>query len=127
MLNDPHVNFVVEVIEIEGDHPGIHHVGLQVDDSEELHKIRDTLKEAEAPLLEIGETVCCFSKSEKNWTLKRYRKKLKKLGKAISEIGYTFQSLPLNISQYIFLDLLVPSNQPNLKSHFFVIKYQCRF
>lgn len=27
-------------------------------------------------------------KSEKNWTLKRYRKKLKKLGKAISEIGY---------------------------------------
>ena len=69
MLDDPHVNFVVEVIEIEGDKPGIHHVGLQVDDSEELNTILDSLKAAEAPLLEIGETVCCFSKSEKNWTI----------------------------------------------------------
>ena len=69
MLDDPHVNFVVEVIEIEGDKPGIHHVGLQVDDSEELNVILGNLKAAEAPLLEIGETVCCFSKSEKNWTM----------------------------------------------------------
>lgn len=68
MLDDPRVNFVVEVIEIAGDQPGIHHVGVQVDDSEELNAIRDSLKAAEAPLLEIGETVCCFSKSEKNWT-----------------------------------------------------------
>jgi len=69
MLEDPKVNFVVEVIEITGDHPGIHHVGLQVDDSETLGEIRNALKEAEAPLLEVGETVCCFSKSEKNWTM----------------------------------------------------------
>lgn len=69
MIEDPYVNFVVEVIEIEGDRPGIHHVGIQVDESEELHALRDTLKAAEAPLLEIGETVCCFSKSEKNWTM----------------------------------------------------------
>jgi len=69
MLEDPKVNFVVEVIEIMGDKPGIHHVGLQVDESEALANIRDALKEAEAPLLEIGETVCCFSKSEKNWTM----------------------------------------------------------
>lgn len=68
MLDDPRVNFVVEVIDIAGDQPGIHHVGVQVDDSEELNAIRDDLKAAEAPLLEIGETVCCFSKSEKNWT-----------------------------------------------------------
>ncbi len=69
MLEDPYVNFVVEVIEVEGDSLGIHHVGLQVDDSETLHNIRDALKLAEAPLLEVGETVCCFSKSEKNWTI----------------------------------------------------------
>ncbi|WP_371396871.1 VOC family protein [Fretibacter rubidus] len=69
MLDDPRVNFVVEVIEIEGDSPGIHHVGLQVDDTEELNVIAKALKAAEAPLLEIGETVCCFSKSEKNWTM----------------------------------------------------------
>lgn len=68
MLDNPRVNFVVEVIEVEGDHPGIHHLGIQVEQSEELDPIRDQLKTAEAPLLEIGETVCCFSKSEKNWT-----------------------------------------------------------
>jgi catechol 2,3-dioxygenase-like lactoylglutathione lyase family enzyme len=69
MLEDPRVNFVVEVIEVMGDKPGIHHVGVQVDDAEELDGLRDKLKAAEAPLLEVGETVCCFSKSEKNWTM----------------------------------------------------------
>ncbi|MFK7731506.1 MAG: VOC family protein [Pseudomonadales bacterium] len=69
MLEDPRVNFVIEVIEIEGDLPGIHHVGIQVDDSEELTAIQSALKEADMPLLEVGETVCCFSKSEKNWTM----------------------------------------------------------
>lgn len=69
MLDDPRVNFVVEVIDMPGDTAGIHHVGLQVDDSEALAEIKDALKSAEAPLLEVGETVCCFSKSEKNWTM----------------------------------------------------------
>ena len=69
MLDNPTVNFVVEVIEIDGDVPGIHHVGIQVDNSDALHGIKEALTEAEAPLLEIGETVCCFSKSEKNWTV----------------------------------------------------------
>ena len=69
MLDDPRVNFVIEVIDVAGDRPGIHHVGLQVDDSEDLGAIRDNLKAASAPLLEVGETVCCFSKSEKNWTM----------------------------------------------------------
>ena len=69
MLDDPKVNFVVEVLEIEGDVPGIHHVGIQVDDSQELAEIKQALKAAEAPILEVGETICCFSKSEKNWTI----------------------------------------------------------
>ena len=69
MLDDPLVNFVVEVLEMEGDVPGIHHVGIQLETSEDLAEIKDTLKAAEAQLLEVGETVCCFSKSEKNWTM----------------------------------------------------------
>lgn len=68
MLDDPNVNFVLEVIDVEGDQPGVHHLGIQVEQSEELSAIRDNLKAAEAPLLEIGQTVCCFSESEKNWT-----------------------------------------------------------
>lgn len=69
MLEDPRVNFVIEVIEIQGDVPGIHHVGIQVDGSDELEAIRASLNDADAPLLEVGETICCFSKSEKNWTM----------------------------------------------------------
>lgn len=69
MLEDPRVNFVIETIEIAGDTPGIHHVGIQVEEAEELHDILDSLKSAQAPLLEVGETVCCFSQSEKNWTM----------------------------------------------------------
>jgi len=69
MLDDPRVNFVIEVIEIQGDVPGIHHLGIQVDETEELAAMRTALEQADAPLLEVGETVCCFSKSEKNWTM----------------------------------------------------------
>ncbi len=68
LLDDPAVNLVVEVLEIEGDTPGIHHVGIQVDEDGELETILESLKEAEAPLLEIGRTQCCFADSEKNWT-----------------------------------------------------------
>lgn len=68
-LDDPRVNFVAEVIDVPGDTAGIHHLGIQVEEANELLGIRDALKAAEAPLLEVGETVCCFSKSEKNWTM----------------------------------------------------------
>lgn len=69
MLDDPAVNFVVEVLEIAGDVPGIHHVGIQVEAGDELEAIRSALKSAEAPLLEVGRTQCCFADSEKNWTM----------------------------------------------------------
>ncbi|MFK7896511.1 MAG: glyoxalase/bleomycin resistance/dioxygenase family protein [Myxococcota bacterium] len=68
MLEDPAVNFTLEVLEIEGDVPGIHHLGIQVDAEGELEQIRSTLEAAEAPLLEVGRTQCCFADSEKNWT-----------------------------------------------------------
>ncbi len=69
MLDDPAVNFVVEVLEIAGDVPGIHHVGIQVEAGEELEAICGALQAAEAPLLEVGRTRCCFADSEKNWTI----------------------------------------------------------
>ena len=34
-----------------------------------LDEIRQNLKTAQAPLLEVGETICCFAQSEKNWTM----------------------------------------------------------
>ncbi len=68
LLDDPAVNFTVEVLEIEGDVPGIHHVGIQVEEEGDLEAIRAALASAEAPLLEVGRTQCCFADSEKHWT-----------------------------------------------------------
>ena len=68
LLDDPAVNFTLEVLEIDGDTPGIHHLGIQVEDGDELESIRSSLAEAKAPLLEVGRTQCCFADSEKNWT-----------------------------------------------------------
>ena len=68
LLDDPAVNLVVEVLEVEGSVPGIHHVGIQVDEDGDLNTILESLKKAGAPLLEIGRTQCCFADSEKNWT-----------------------------------------------------------
>lgn len=68
LLDDPAVNFTLEVLEVAGDVPGIHHVGIQVDADGELEEIRKALEDAEAPLLEIGRTKCCFADSAKNWT-----------------------------------------------------------
>lgn len=69
MLEEPRINFVIDVIENPNDLSGVHHVGIQVEESEELALITQQLKSAEAPLLEVGETTCCFSHSEKNWTV----------------------------------------------------------
>ena len=68
LLDDPALNFTLEVLEIEGDLPGIHHVGLQVEEPHELEAIRQALRAAQAPLLEVGRTQCCFADSEKHWT-----------------------------------------------------------
>lgn len=69
MLDDPALNFVVEILEVPGEVAGVHHVGIEVDTAEQLESIHAALKQAGSPLLEVGETQCCYAKSEKNWTL----------------------------------------------------------
>ena len=68
MLEDPRVNFVVEAIHEKGGTAGIHHVGIQTEDSAELEEIKLRLKANSKPILEVGKTKCCYSESEKNWT-----------------------------------------------------------
>lgn len=68
-LDDPSVNFVLGTACESDPDVGIHHLGLQVETSEELADIATTLTKAEAPLLKIGNTECCYSQSEKNWTM----------------------------------------------------------
>jgi catechol 2,3-dioxygenase-like lactoylglutathione lyase family enzyme len=67
MLEDPRVNFAISTHSVGA--PGIDHLGIQVEDGEELQEIYGRLKEAEGPVLEEGKTTCCYAESEKSWTL----------------------------------------------------------
>lgn len=65
MLDDPRVNFAIS----SGQHTGkgIEHLGIQVESGEELSEVYGRLKAANRPILEEGETTCCYAKSEKSW------------------------------------------------------------
>ena len=64
MLDDPRVNFAIST---RGNHPGIDHLGIQVETDEELARLRKLAREADAPMLEEGATTCCYARSEKHW------------------------------------------------------------
>jgi catechol 2,3-dioxygenase-like lactoylglutathione lyase family enzyme len=65
MLEDPRINFAISMR--EGAVKGIEHVGLQVENPEELTEVYARLKAADRPVLEEGATTCCYAKSEKSW------------------------------------------------------------
>ena len=65
MLEDPRVNFAIS----EGNHAktGIEHLGIQVESTGELSEVYGRLKAADRPVLEEGQTTCCYAKPEKSW------------------------------------------------------------
>jgi catechol 2,3-dioxygenase-like lactoylglutathione lyase family enzyme len=63
MLEDPRVNFAIST-HADGA-PGIDHLGIQVEDGEELQEIYGRLKDAAGAVLEEGKTTCCYAQSEK--------------------------------------------------------------
>jgi catechol 2,3-dioxygenase-like lactoylglutathione lyase family enzyme len=64
MLDDPRVNFSITT---RGERKGIDHLGIQVESGDELGEVHARLKAAGGPLLEQGDTTCCYAQSEKNW------------------------------------------------------------
>lgn len=64
MLDDPRVNFALTA---RGTKKGIDHLGIQVENEDELGEVYARLKTAGAPVFEQGETTCCYARSEKNW------------------------------------------------------------
>ena len=64
MLDDPRVNFAISA---RGATSGVEHLGIQAENGEELAEVYDRLVRAEGPVLEEGETVCCYAQSEKSW------------------------------------------------------------
>ncbi len=64
MLEDPRVNFAIST---RGGGTGLDHLGIQVEDAAELQEVYGRLKQAERPVLEEGQTTCCYAQSEKSW------------------------------------------------------------
>ena len=64
MLDDPRVNFAISQ---RNGKPGVQHLGIQVEDRGELAEVYSRLQRAEGPVLEEGETTCCYAESEKSW------------------------------------------------------------
>ncbi|TAL30974.1 MAG: glyoxalase/bleomycin resistance/dioxygenase family protein [Alphaproteobacteria bacterium] len=64
MLDSPHVNFAISTR--TGD-TGVNHLGIQVDKESELAELRTRLKKADMAVVDEGETVCCYARSDKSW------------------------------------------------------------
>jgi hypothetical protein len=64
MLDDPRVNFAIST---RGREPGFDHLGIQVEDQNELQEVYGRLHDAGADVIEQGQTACCYAKSEKSW------------------------------------------------------------
>jgi lactoylglutathione lyase len=64
LLDDPRVNFAIST---RGHTTGVDHLGIQVDDATELHEVAALLQEAQRPVVEQSDTVCCYARSAKAW------------------------------------------------------------
>lgn len=64
MLEDPKVNFAISTGHAE---TGIEHLGIQVDEKEELNEVYQNMQKAKGAIFNEGEVTCCYSKSEKSW------------------------------------------------------------
>ncbi len=64
MLEDPRVNFAIST---RGREPGLDHLGIQVEDKDELNEVYARLRQAGGAVIEQGQTSCCYAKSEKSW------------------------------------------------------------
>lgn len=64
MLDDPRVNFAIST---RGRQAGLDHLGIQVENADELQEVYGRMREAGGNIIEQGQTVCCYAKSEKSW------------------------------------------------------------
>ncbi len=64
MLDDPRVN---SAISTRGRQAGLDHLGIQVENKDELKEIYARLHKAGGNVIEQGQTSCCYAKSEKSW------------------------------------------------------------
>lgn len=64
MLDDPRVNFAISA---RGAAPGLNHLGVQVENADELAEMNTRLQKLEGDVVEEMGTACCYAKSDKYW------------------------------------------------------------
>jgi lactoylglutathione lyase len=64
MLDDPRINFAIST---RGGKPGVDHLGIQTDTEQELVALREQAEAADLTLQDVGETTCCYARSDKYW------------------------------------------------------------
>jgi catechol 2,3-dioxygenase-like lactoylglutathione lyase family enzyme len=67
MLEDPAVNFAIST---RGNgHPGLDHLGIQVQDEADLAELKAQAQAADLSLIDEGATTCCYARSDKHWIM----------------------------------------------------------
>lgn len=64
MLDDPRVNFAISTRQPGR---GVNHLGIQAEDDAELAEVYARLQQAGGPVLDEGDTTCCYAHSTKRW------------------------------------------------------------
>lgn len=63
LVDDPRVNFAISTRAKE---KGVDHLGIQVEEDAELIELRERLNAGNMAIVDEGETVCCYARSEKS-------------------------------------------------------------
>ena len=66
MLDEPRINFAIST---RSGKNGLDHLGFQADNEAELDVLHQRLQAAEGPVVEQKGTACCYSESDKYWTV----------------------------------------------------------
>src|ERR1700730_3617763 len=64
MLDDPRVNFAIST---RGRQVGLDHLGIQVENADELQEVYARLHQAGGNIVEQGHTASCYAISEESW------------------------------------------------------------
>ncbi len=64
MIEDPKINFAISTRVSD---EGVDHLGIQVENDEELKEITSRLRDADMNVYNEGDSTCCYAKSKKIW------------------------------------------------------------
>ncbi len=67
MLDDPLINFAISERAAKVGQAGLDHLGFQMDSAPQLHAMTASLQSAGLAVSDLGETTCCYAKSDKGW------------------------------------------------------------